>query len=180
MDLKSLSHNNPGALRVLTELMFKYPDHLSYFEDNNIKGSDIWKLYKDCCHSSIDNLVFCIENFSYENIRNHIDSGESYSRDVQKADIRARIYCNINDHINDNNLNGIVQSFYVRRDKDLICVQVNLRNHRGRNQYYSLVSIESMDFKVFIEMVLHSIDEFINDEFFGKGAIHVGNQRVIL
>ena len=58
--LEAVSKRNPGAFRVCFELeaalgelsMFDFQE----LQQQSIGGSDLWDLYKTCCHSDIDEL----------------------------------------------------------------------------------------------------------------------------
>lgn len=58
-----LSENNPGALRVLSELLER--SSLGFFlalhlDDMNIRGTQIWVGYKDHCDQDIKKFAECI------------------------------------------------------------------------------------------------------------------------
>lgn len=58
--VEKISEGNPGALEVCAALiMDPRPTafmHLLAFDDQDIRGGNIWTLYKDCCHQNKDNL----------------------------------------------------------------------------------------------------------------------------
>lgn len=53
-----MSEGNPGGLRVCMEMLSEPFGFISlcHADDRNIRGSDLWVLYKDICESDIDKV----------------------------------------------------------------------------------------------------------------------------
>ena len=58
--LITLANGNPGALEVVAKLVQKYPDtymtHAATLQVNNIRGADIWIIYK-LCNKDIEKFI---------------------------------------------------------------------------------------------------------------------------
>lgn len=61
--LLAMAEGNPGAIRVLGEILeFSPSAHLDFLilDDMNMRGSQLWVAYKNHCDFSIDRLLKCI------------------------------------------------------------------------------------------------------------------------
>ncbi len=56
----SMYEGNPGALRVLMELVAVYPSTIQMLDDAQIYGTHIYMLHNDCCGGDIDRTVLVI------------------------------------------------------------------------------------------------------------------------
>ena len=103
-----LMGGNPGAMNVLGQL-FIYPEIIQKLADYEIYGSDIWKLYKDCCLCEIHRLVDVMEHFDENTIKKYISCGREINRNKTELN---------NDYTSPFNYRDIISN-RIRADKEL-------------------------------------------------------------
>lgn len=94
--IAKMSQGNIGALTVLETLVTN--ELLGIFDGQcidildgyKIYGSDIWQLYKDCCHEDIEFMKVILEKLPSENIKYHINHGHcgiEYNRNIRNGNV---------------------------------------------------------------------------------------------
>lgn len=87
--ITKLCQGNPCALTVL-ERFLTNTECIDILERYDICGSDIWRLYKDCCYENIDLMIDVLNNLPSDNIKYHINQGHrgiEYNRNIRNGNV---------------------------------------------------------------------------------------------
>lgn len=83
--LVQMAEGNPGGIRILTDIVKSFPDPIEAFgvilnmDDMNIRGSQIWAGWKDCCGSDLQAFIKAIDTRSpelVEKLNAHLGAGD--------------------------------------------------------------------------------------------------------
>lgn len=70
--LLAIAQGNPGALVVLSQLVKNHPEKLdnliSKLESRNIRGSQLYVIWKEQCECNLEQLIEYIQNLSSSNL----------------------------------------------------------------------------------------------------------------
>lgn len=167
-EITELCRGNIGALTILKRLLTN-TECIDILERYNICGSDIWQLYKDCCHENIDLMTDVLNNLPSENIKYHINHGHrgiEYDKNIRNG--------NVDDWINLALTDFKEYNMYARMDIERIYVlpsqppepvgawysiYVRFKNHKTFRFNNSLEQIMDMNLNIFISYILSEIEK---------------------
>ena len=168
--ITKLCQGNPGALAILENLLFTNTECIDILEQYNICGSDIWQLYKDCCHENIDLMTSVLCNLPSENIKYHINHGKrgiEYDENIRNGNVDDWIILALHD-FQEYNIYGRMElknfGVYPAQPPEPVgsdySIWIKTRNNKKLRFTHTLEQIMDIKLNNFISYILKEIEKF--------------------
>lgn len=173
--MTEMCRGNIGALTILERLLTN-THYIGILDSYKIYGSDIWQLYKDCCHENIDFMTEILSNLPPDNVKYHINHGHrgiEYDTNIRNGNVDDWINLALNDFQEYN--------MYARMDIERIVILpsqppepvgewysicVRFKNHKTFRFNHSLEQIMDMNLNIFISYILSEIEKICKHNIF--------------
>ena len=167
--ITKLCQGNPGALTILERLLTN-TECIDILERYNISGSDIWQLYKDCCHENIDFMTDVLNNLPSENIKYHINHGKrgiEYDKNIRNGNVDDWIILALKD-LTEYNIYARMElenfGVYPAQPPEPVgsyySIWIKTRNNKKLRFTHSLEQITDTKLNIYIHYLLEEIEKF--------------------
>lgn len=167
---QKLCQCNPGALTIIKTLFFINTKCIDILEQYNICGSDIWQLYKDCCHENIDLMTDVLNNLPSENIKYHINHGHrgiEYDENIRNCNVDDWIIVALKD-LKEYNIYARMElenfGVYPAQPPELVgsyySIWIKTRNNKKLRFTHTLEQITDTKLNVYITYLLGEVKKF--------------------
>lgn len=168
--ITKLCQGNLGALNILENLLFTNTECIDILERYNICGSDIWQLYKDCCHEDIEFMEVILEKLPSENIKYHINHGKrgiEYDENIRNGNVDDWIILALHD-FQEYNIYGRMElekfGVYPAQPPEPVgsdySIWIKTRNNKKLRFTHTLEQITDTKLNNFISYILKEIEKF--------------------
>ena len=167
--ITKMCQGNIGALTILERLLTN-TECIDILERYNICGSDIWQLYKDCCHENIDLMTTVLHNLPSENIKYHINHGNrgiEYDRNIINGNDDDWIILALND-FKEYSIYGRMElenfGVYPAQPPELVgsyySIWIKTRNQKKLRFNLTMEQLKDMKLNIYIHYLLEEIEKF--------------------
>ena len=168
--ITKLCQGNPGALTILKTLLFTDTECIDILERYNICGSDIWQLYKDCCHENIDLMTEVLNKLPPDNIKYHINNGHrgiEYDKNIINGNVDDWIILALHD-FQEYNIYGRIElenfGVYPAQLPEQVrldySIWIKTRNNKKLRFTHTLEQIIDIKLNNFISYILKETEKF--------------------
>lgn len=174
--IAKMSQGNIGALTVLETLVTNEllgifdGQYIGILDSYKIYGSDIWQLYKDCCHEDIEFMKVILEKLPPENIKYHINHGKrgiEYNKNLRNGNVDDWIIVALTD-LKEYNIYARMEidnfGIYPSQIQDITrcsyCIWVRIKNKKKICFNHTIEQITNTGLNIFISYILKEIENF--------------------
>lgn len=167
--ITKLCQGNIGALTILERLLTN-TECIDILERYNICGSDIWQLYKDCCHENIDLMTDVLNKLPSKNIKYHINHGHrgiEYDKNIRNGNADDWIILALKD-LKEYNIYARMElenfGVYPAQPPELVgsyySIWIKTRNNKKLRFTHTLEQITDTKLNIYIHYLLEETEKF--------------------